>query len=69
VLNAMSNERNSKLLITFAVFFLLFNFPILGIVDRQRVWFGLPATYLYLFLVWLLLIIVVAVIVSPNQKK
>ncbi|MBL7797649.1 MAG: hypothetical protein JNJ90_14220 [Saprospiraceae bacterium] len=65
----MADERNSKLLITFAVFLFLFNFPIIGMVDRQGTWLGMPLLFIYLFFVWLLLIAVVAVIVSRKNKN
>lgn len=48
----MADGRSEKLLVVFVVFLLLFNYPLLSIVDRREVWLGLPILYLYLFLVW-----------------
>lgn len=65
----MADERNSKLLITFVAFLLLLNYPILGIVDKQLLFLGLPLLYFYLFFVWLSLIVAIGLIVSQKHKK
>ncbi len=65
----MSDERNSKLLITFAVFLALFNYPLLDIVDQRELWFGFPVLYFYMFIVWGLMIFVVARIVRQKTKR
>ena len=65
----MSDERSSKLLITFAVFLALFNYPLLNIVDQRKLWLGFPALYFYLFFAWATMIIVVARIVRQKNKR
>jgi hypothetical protein len=64
----MADDRSSRLLIVFVIFFLLMNYPILGIFDKSELKFGLPVLYFYLFFIWLALIVVVALIVR-NRKK
>jgi predicted tellurium resistance membrane protein TerC len=63
----MADDRRSKLLIVFGLFVLLFNFPVLAIVDRAELWFGLPALYFYLFFVWSVLIVTVGLIVRKRK--
>lgn len=65
----MADERSSKLLITFAAFLVLLNYPILNIVDRSHLFGGFPVLYFYLFFVWLLLIVTVGWIVARKHKK
>jgi len=65
----MSDERSSKLLITFAVFLALFNYPLLNIVDQRKMYFGFPALYFYFFVVWATMILVVALIVRQKSKR
>jgi hypothetical protein len=64
----MADDRSSRLLIVFVIFFLLLNYPILNIFDKPELRFGLPVLYFYLFFIWLALIVVVALIVR-NRKK
>jgi hypothetical protein len=64
----MPERRRSKLVITFVLFLLLLNYPILSIVDSQKLVWGFPQLYFYLFFVWLTLIVVIAFIVlRPNK--
>jgi len=65
----MSDERRSKLLITFIAFLLLFNYPLLRIIDQKTLWFGFPSLYIYMFLVWGVMILVVAQIVRQRKDK
>ena len=63
----MADDRRGKLLITFGLFVLLFNFPVLAIVDKAELWFGLPALYFYLFFVWSVLIVTVGLVVRKRK--
>lgn len=63
----MADDRHAKLLITFGLFLFLLNFPMLAIVDRAELWFGVPALYFYFFFVWALLIVVIASIVRKKK--
>ena len=50
------SQRGKKLLGLFALFFILFNFPLITILDQAGMVLGLPALYFGTFLLWLLLI-------------
>lgn len=65
----MPERRRSKLVIAFVLSLLLFNYPILRLVDQQELVWGFPKLYFYLFFVWLALIVTVAFIVlRPNKR-
>jgi hypothetical protein len=49
-----------RLLALFVFGWLLFNFPLLGLWDRDQVWFGLPLLPLAIFVGWALLIAAIA---------
>lgn len=66
-MNSVSNDRHAKLLITFGVFLFLLNFPMLDIVDRAELWFGVPALYFYFFFIWALLIVLIARIMRKKK--
>lgn len=44
--------RGARLTATAALAMLLFNFPFLGVFDADSLVAGLPAIWLYLFVVW-----------------
>lgn len=64
----MSDDRRSKLIITFLAFVVLINYPILRIFDRPVLYFGIPLLYFYFFFIWLILIVVVGLIVRKKGK-
>lgn len=64
----MSDNREGNLVFIFVTAALLFNFPILRLVDRNERWLGFPALFFYLFFVWLALIIAVALVVRKRKK-
>ena len=43
---------------------LLVNYPILSAFDSDRMWFGIPVLYLYVFGVWAALIVVMALVIE-----
>ncbi len=64
----MPERKKSNLMIAFVVFLILFNYPILSIVDKRELLLGFPKLYFYLFFVWLSLIAAVAFIVLRSRK-
>lgn len=64
----MASDRSSRLVLVFIVFFVLLNYPLLGIFDRPAETPASSVLYFYLFLIWLLLIVVVGLIVR-NKKQ
>ncbi|MBL7809135.1 MAG: hypothetical protein JNN28_15045 [Saprospiraceae bacterium] len=65
----MADDKSAKLLLTFFVFLLLLNYPLLTIMDKTELWFGFPALYFYMFLVWGIMIFVIARIMRQRKKK
>jgi hypothetical protein len=59
-------ERLIGLLIAGAV---LLNFPLLSVFSVNRLLFGIPALYLFLFLVWILIIGVMALILRSRPAN
>ena len=59
-------ERLIGLLIAGAV---LLNFPLLSVFSVDRLVFGIPVLYLYLFSVWVLIIGVMALILRDRPAK
>lgn len=49
----MASDKSYKLISIFLLAFVLLNFPILGIFTGDMIWFGIPALYLYLFIIWI----------------
>ena len=45
----------------------LFNYPILSILNRDTLLFGIPILYLYLFGVWALLILLTAMVTGRTR--
>ena len=63
----MADDRQSKLFITFGMFLVLLNFPMLAIVDKSELQFGVPVLYLYFFLMWAAMILIIALIMRKKK--
>jgi hypothetical protein len=61
------NLRWKKLGGLFAIFFLLFNYPLLTIFQRNGLIWGIPRTYFALFSLWLLMIVLMAWLVESRK--
>lgn len=61
------NLRWKKLLGVFALFVLLFNYPLLTIFQREGLVWGMPRIYVSLFSLWLLMIIVLAWLIERRR--
>lgn len=68
-LKLMVNDRITKLAMVSMVFFLLLNFPLLTIFDKQSMIWGVPALFFYLFAVWVIMIAFVFWIVRHRKEK
>lgn len=62
----MADDRSGKLIIVFIMALLLFNYPLLSIVDRKELVWGIPKLYWYLFVVWALIILAIRAIVRKD---
>ena len=49
--------KGQKLFFLFLLFLVLMGFPVLSIFNIEKLFFGIPVLYLYLFSSWFLLII------------
>ena len=60
----MSAQRRRRdwLIVLFVAGLLLFNYPLLGLVNQATLLLGVPVLYFYLFAVWLLLIAATVVV-------
>jgi len=54
---------SSRLVAVGVLSFLLLNYPLLSLVDRQRRVLGVPMLWAYLYLAWIAMIILLVVIV------
>ncbi len=53
----MLQKRRETRWAIFIIGIILINYPILSSINRSDIVFGVPVTYFYLFLLWLLMII------------
>ena len=54
------SKKNKRLVALFLLGCVLFNYPILSLVNLKTLIFGLPLLYVYIFGVWCLLIVLTA---------
>lgn len=62
----MKKEKNKIPILVFSTFFfcILFNFPILNLVNKPYFFLGFPILYIFIFIVWLILILISYLIVN-----
>jgi len=65
----MASDKSYKLVSIFLLAFVLLHFPILGIFTSDMFWFGIPALYLYLFVVWIGIIFLSWWTISSSSKR
>ena len=65
----MQSGKSSRLITISLLGWLLLSFPILSIVSRQRVIFGIPILFFYVFLVWLGFIFFTWLVTKMKCKK
>ncbi|HCY61598.1 MAG TPA: hypothetical protein DHV59_01885 [Oxalobacteraceae bacterium] len=63
------NLAGQRLLALFMLGWMLFNYPLLSLLEGAGDWFGLPAVYVYVFAAWALLILLMARIAEYPGKK
>jgi len=61
--------KNQKLLVLGVVFTILFNFPILSIVNHDTKINGIPTLYFYFFSIWVLFIIIIYWSVRNKEQE
>lgn len=60
--------RPNRLIGLFLLGYLLFNYPLISIVNLPAMIGGIPVLYVYIFGVWVLMISLVALISSKDSK-
>lgn len=60
--------RNQQLVLLSLLALLVLNFPLTGIAARHKSIAGIPALYLYLFIIWLLLVVAIYHIADKNNQ-
>ncbi|MCU0468882.1 MAG: hypothetical protein MUF58_09790 [Arcicella sp.] len=61
--------KDQKLLMLSVLALILFNFPILSIVNIKETINGIPILFFYIFIIWLLLIIVIFRVIKNKSKE
>lgn len=60
--------RTKRLIGLFLLGYLLFNYPLISLVNLPALVLGIPLLYAYIFGVWVLIIILVALISSRDSR-
>jgi hypothetical protein len=58
-----------RLIASFVLGWLLFNYPLLALFDGMRTWLGIPLLYGYLFVAWALFIGLLALIAERGGRR
>jgi hypothetical protein len=61
-------NKNKRLVGLFLIAWVVFNFPILSLFNLDRMIFGIPLLYVYIFGVWTLLIVLMALITGVRSQ-
>lgn len=64
---SVESIRTTRLIALFLLGYLLFNHPLISLVNHPILIWGIPLLYAYLFGVWVLVIILMALIVRGNS--
>lgn len=60
--------RTKRLIGLFLLGYLLFNYPLISLVNRPAQVGGIPILYAYIFGVWIVIIILVALVSSRDSR-
>ena len=63
------NKKYKRLVALFLFGFVLFNYPILSLLNPDILVFGLPLLYIYIFGIWGLLILLAALATRHRPKE
>jgi len=61
------NQKHQRLVVSFLLGCLLFNYPLLALFNKSGAVFGVPILYAYLFIAWALLIGLLAIILRASR--
>jgi len=66
----MHTDKPYRLFGIFLLAALLFNYPIVGLLDKHLLWGFIPLIYIYFFGVWLMIILGTLLIIEfPRHKR
>ncbi|GAB4417896.1 MAG: hypothetical protein OHK0039_28760 [Bacteroidia bacterium] len=65
----MPSQRSHKLSALFVLFFLLFNQPLLGLLERDHTIGNMPLMYRGIFALWLLFIVLLFVLMEHRRGQ
>lgn len=68
-MTSKDNPKSQRLIALFALFLILFNYPLISLVNQAILLGGIPLLYLYLFGAWLLMIMALAWAVKPSSSQ
>ncbi len=68
------SRKTARLAALFLLGWVLFNYPMLSLFSLNRLVFGIPPLYLYIFSVWVFMILAVALITrikdnTPDDRR
>jgi hypothetical protein len=63
------NKKNKRLVALFLFGFVLLNYPILSLLNINRMILGFPLLYIYIFGVWGLLIFLAGLVTSRSRER
>jgi hypothetical protein len=65
----MKRRYRDQIIVLFLMGTLALNYPLLSVVNRQHLFWGIPLLYLYIFLVWLVIIALMAFIAERSSFR
>ncbi|MFP4348795.1 MAG: hypothetical protein ACOC23_02050 [Thermodesulfobacteriota bacterium] len=63
------SKKTARLTALFLLGWLLFNYPLLSLFSLNRLVFGVPFLYFYIFCVWVFLILSAALVTRIKERK
>lgn len=61
-----ADKKNDRLICLFLLGMILFNYPILSLLNRPAMVFGIPLLYFYIFFIWAVWIFFVGIITASG---
>lgn len=65
----MKQDKNPKLILFSILLLLLLSYPLITVANKAALVWGLPALYLYIFMVWIIAIAVIYSITAQQYKE
>ncbi|MBF0418102.1 MAG: hypothetical protein HQL86_07640 [Magnetococcales bacterium] len=62
-------RRKERLVVLAVLGFLAINYPLIALFSQERMVFGVPALWMYLFLFWLSFVVLIALIMRRQSGE